>query len=132
MEGIVQISKTEGNINYEQKQRRDVFYQKSVLKNFAICTWKKVSFIIKLQSFRLGTLLNRDVNTGVFLWIWNFWGHLIWRPSASDCFCTKWVNKFLSRFLTSFNDVILSNIRTRGNTSNKIKQRNKLKTLFQI
>ena len=46
---------------------------KAVLKNFAIFTTRKhlwwSLFLIKLQTLRPGTLLKRDSNTGVFLWI---------------------------------------------------------------
>ena len=39
-------------------------------------------FLIKLQACRFATLLKRDSNTGVFLWI-------LWRTSANSCFCTS-------------------------------------------
>ena len=46
---------------------------KAVLKNFTIFTTRKhlgwSLFLIKLQTLRPATLLKRDSNTGVFLWI---------------------------------------------------------------
>ena len=46
---------------------------KAVLKHLAIFTTRKhlwwSLFLIKLQTLRPGTLLKRDSNTGVFLWI---------------------------------------------------------------
>ena len=47
-------------------------YKKAVLKNFSIFTGKylcSVLFLIKLRTFRSATLLKRDSNTSVFLWI---------------------------------------------------------------
>ena len=46
--------------------------KKSVLKNFAICTGKQLYwglFLTMLQVFRTATLLKRDFNTGMLLWI---------------------------------------------------------------
>ena len=46
--------------------------KKGVLKNFSNFTWKDPCwslFLTKLQAFTLATLLMRDSNTGVFLWI---------------------------------------------------------------
>ena len=58
-----------------QKQPLEVFCKKCVLKNFTLFTGKHLCwslFLIKLQSFSPSTLLKRDSNTGVFLWIlWN-------------------------------------------------------------
>ena len=45
--------------------------KKDVLKNFANFTGEHlccILFLIKLQAFRLATLLKRDSNTSVFLW----------------------------------------------------------------
>ena len=44
----------------------------SVIKNFAIFTGKRLCwslFLIKLQAFRSATLIRKDSNTDVFLWI---------------------------------------------------------------
>ena len=49
-----------------------MFYKKAVLDNFAIFTGKQLCwslFLIKLQAFKLATLLKRDSNTGAFLCI---------------------------------------------------------------
>ena len=40
-----------------------------------------------MQAFRHASLLKRDSNAGVFLWILQkFQDHLFWRTSANDCF----------------------------------------------
>ena len=42
---------------------------------------------IKLRSFNSATLLKRDSNTGVLLWILrNFWKRIFWRKSVNGCF----------------------------------------------
>ena len=52
--------------------------------------WKKLFSKISQysqESCRPATLLKRDSNTGVFLWIWrNFYKYLFWRTSANGCF----------------------------------------------
>ena len=52
--------------------------------------WKHLCWglvLIKLQVFRPATLLKRDYNTGVFLWIQsNFQECLFWRISTNGCF----------------------------------------------
>ena len=54
----------------------NMFLRIGVLKNFAIFTGKHLCWnllLIKSQGWRPATLLKRDSNTGVFLWIlWNF------------------------------------------------------------
>ena len=64
--------------------------KKAVLKNFAIFTGKSLClslYLIKLQAFRSATLLKRDFNTGVFLWILrNLQKHLLWRTSVNSYF----------------------------------------------
>ena len=55
-----------------QRQSPEVFCEKGVLKNFAIFTGKHLCcsfFLIKLQGWWPATLLKRDSNNGVFLWI---------------------------------------------------------------
>ena len=50
----------------------EMFYKKTVLKNFTILTGKHLYwslFVIKLQAFKPATLWKRDFNIGVFLWI---------------------------------------------------------------
>ena len=53
-----------------------MFFKIDVLKNFAIFKGKQLScslFLIKPQTSRPANLLERDSNSGVFLWIsWNF------------------------------------------------------------
>ena len=61
--------------HYLQKQPPEFFVKKGVLKNFANITGKHLCwtpFLMKLQAFRLTTLVKRTSNTGVFL---------------NDCFC---------------------------------------------
>ena len=62
-------------------------------KKFAIFTGKKpcwVSFSIKLQAFRSVTLLKRDSNTDIFLWISpNFKENLFWATFANHNL-SKW------------------------------------------
>ena len=76
------------------------YIKKAVLKNFAIFTWKHVCwslFLIKLPDFRPATSLERDSNTGVFLWILqNFQEHLFWKTSTCGCFYK------LQKFLQSY------------------------------
>ena len=63
-------------VNKRKKNKRtEVFYKKVGLKNFAIFIGKHLCwslFSIKLQTFRSATLLKVDSNTGVFLWILEF------------------------------------------------------------
>ena len=63
---------------------------KIVPKNFALFKRKYLSwnlFLIKLQGWRPVTLLKRDYNSNVFIWILrNFQEHLFWRTSANGCF----------------------------------------------
>ena len=63
---------------------------KAVLKNFVIFIEKHLCwslFLPKLQALRPATLLEKDSNTGVFLWIkGKFKEHLIWRTSANSYF----------------------------------------------
>ena len=49
-----------------------IIFKTGTLKNFAIFTGKQLCwslFLIKLRPWRPATLLKRDSNTGVFLWI---------------------------------------------------------------
>ena len=80
-----------------------------VLKNFAIFAGKHLCrsvFLIKLQAFKSTTLLKRDSNTGVFLWILrNFQEHLFYKTSANDFFwmesCSRFFHKRNSQWTTS-------------------------------
>ena len=52
--------------------RSPIFFKIDVFKNFAIFAGEHLCwglFVIKLQSWRPATLLKRDSNTSVFLWI---------------------------------------------------------------
>ena len=55
---------------YVQKQPPEVFCEKSVIKNSANFTGKRLNwslFLVTLLSFKPATLLKRDSNTSVFL-----------------------------------------------------------------
>ena len=55
-----------------KKQLPKVFYKKAVPKNFAIFIGKNLSqslFLMNLQAYKPAAFLQRDSNTGVFLWI---------------------------------------------------------------
>ena len=55
-----------------RNSRSQVFFRIGVLKNFAIFTGRHLCwslFLMKSQAFRPASLLNRDFNIGVFLWI---------------------------------------------------------------
>ena len=76
--------------------RRRCSIKKAVLKNFAIFIRKSLCwrlFLIYLQAYKAATLLQRDSNTGVFLWILQnfqniyFKGHL-W-TNASELYWFK-------------------------------------------
>ena len=73
---------------WNQKQPLEVFYEKAVLKNFAIFTGKHLCwslFLIKLQTFRPDS--KKDSNTDIFLWMLrNVEKHLFWRTSGDGCF----------------------------------------------
>ena len=66
--------------------------KKAALKKLAILIGKHLRwslFLIDLQAYKPTTLLQRDSNTGVFLWIlWKFYKHLFQRTSVNDCFWT--------------------------------------------
>ena len=70
--------------------------EKVVLKEFATFTGKDLrrsNVLIKLKVFRPATLLQRDSNTGIFLWILrNFTEHLFRRTSATRSFCRQFYN----------------------------------------
>ena len=55
-----------------KKQPPEVVHKKTVLQNFSIFTRKYLRwslFLIKMRAYRSVTLLKRDSNTVVFLWI---------------------------------------------------------------
>ena len=64
------------------------------------------------------TLLKRDYNTDVFLWIlWNFYEYLFWGTSADGCFCNfEWnyyttccgIANYVGRvFFVKFNSILI-------------------------
>ena len=70
---------------YKKKEPPQVFYKKSVLKNFAKFTGKH--------------LKKRGSSTGVFLWIWrNILEHVFYRTPPGDRFCIKFNLKCLLKF----------------------------------
>ena len=67
-----------------QKQLPELFYKKTIFTGNHLC-WSPV--LMKFHAFRPATLLKRDSNRGVVLWILrNFQEHLFWRTSANGCF----------------------------------------------
>ena len=60
------------NISEKYNDQEAFYIKKTVLKNFAI-SWENncvgVSFLIKMQTFRSGTLLKRESSRGVLLTI---------------------------------------------------------------
>ena len=93
--------------------------KKDVLKRFANFTkhpcWSL--FLIKLHAFRPATLLKRDSNTGVLLWIlWNFEENLrtaasVARMSILTCvtFCiSQWVANALILSSNVFTQVVIN------------------------
>ena len=91
-----------------QERPQEVFLEKAILKTFTIFTGKNLCcslFLIKLKAFRSATLLKRDSNTAVFVWILrNFQEHLflknICEPLLLVCFATSY-NDYLN-FLISY------------------------------
>ena len=72
-------------LTYFRNSHHGYFIKKAILQNFAIFTGKHLYW--SLRSMRTATLLKRDSNTGIFLWILrNFLKHLFWRTSANYCF----------------------------------------------
>ena len=64
-----------------------VFCKNAVLKTFALFTGKQVCGILFVEALRPATLLKRDSNASIFLWVlWNFLQYLFWRISANSCF----------------------------------------------
>ena len=65
-----------------------MFFKTGVLRNFPIFTGKHLCwslFLIKLQALQTATLLKRDFNTSVFLWILrNFCEQLFYRAPTVE------------------------------------------------
>ena len=76
--------------NIFRSSHRRYSVKKGVLKNFANFKGKHLCwslFLIKLQAWRLPTLLQRSFSTDVFLLnLRNFKEQLFWRASANGCF----------------------------------------------
>ena len=75
-----------------------MFFKIGVLKNFAILTPKHLCwslFLIKLHAFRPATLLKRDSNKDVFLWILQNFKNS-YRPSYFKIFYWAWKETFLA------------------------------------
>ena len=92
-----------------ENQRIDVFYKKAGLKHFAIFTGKHLYwslFLIQLQTFRSATLLKRDSNTGVFLWILKFFKdrslRLYQKETPTQVFFVNIVNSNFCLFKSNF------------------------------
>ena len=74
-----------------------VLWKKDVLKNIVIFIGKHLFwslFLIKLQAFKPATLIKRNSNTGVFLWIFQtLKEQLFWRTPSVAAPVISWVNK---------------------------------------
>ena len=83
------ISVWQGPKNRSSRSR--LFFKTGVLPNFANFTGKQLCrslFLIKLQALRPATLLKRDSNTGVFLWICEIFKNTSFLQNTSGgCFC---------------------------------------------
>ena len=96
-------------IHYQQKQPPEMFFKKSVLKNFAkftgnICA--SVSFLIKFQ-VSLCNFIKKETLAQVFsreFW-WCFWEHLFYRTPQNDCFC---INPFHTIYFFLFMPLLSS------------------------
>ena len=81
-----------------------MFFRIGVLKNFTIFTGKHLHwgvFLIKLQTVSLATLLKRDSNTGVFLFLQN-------TSTRERCeICSKLTMKIPKRYISYFLVVFL-------------------------
>ena len=56
-----------------------------------------------MHASRPAILTKGGSSTGAFLWnLQNFWEHLFWRTSASDCFYTVWGDVILTQKEISF------------------------------
>ena len=82
-----------------------VFHKKKLFSNILWYSQENtcvgVSFLVKLQAFRPVTILKRDSNTDIFLWIsGNLQEHQFWRAFANGCFC-NFGKYFVRTFLRS-------------------------------
>ena len=86
-----------------ERSHSDPVWWKHSIKQFATFTFTFIGkflccsqFLIKLQLWRPVTLLKRESNTGVFLWILeHFKEDLFWRTSANDSFCRQFLKSFI-------------------------------------
>ena len=79
--------------NRHKSSHRRCSIEKAVLKKFETFSGKRLCwshFLIKLHVWGPATLLKRESNKGVFLWILgHFKEDLLWRTSANDSFCRQ-------------------------------------------
>ena len=69
---LLSDSPLDKGFNSFRSRRSDIFSEIDVLKHFAIFAWKHLCwslFLINFQALRPATLLKRDSNKAVFLWI---------------------------------------------------------------
>ena len=89
-----------------KKQLLEVFYKKSALRNLSIFTGKYLRLnliLIKLRAFRSATLLKRDSNIDVFLWILrHFRKLLVWRKSVNGYFFIHEGSKIVGKSFSTF------------------------------
>ena len=74
-----------------------------------------------MQPLRLATLLKRDCNTGIFLWILrNFQEYLLWKTSANGCFCALKSPEIFKTYSGWCLPKIYLNRQKKFNVSNKV------------
>ena len=92
-----------------------MFFNIVLLKNFAIFTGKQLCwslFLIKLQAFRLATLLKRDSNTGVFLCILRSFIYVEkYLQTAAPDYCLKRHVKIVEKYRVKFNVPVLNRLK---------------------
>ena len=95
----LQISNICHHINFQKNKMNRYSIKHLFLKTLQYSqenTCDGGSFSVKMQDFGPVTLLKRDSNTGVFLWILqNFQEHLSWKTSVNGC-----LNIFLHEGIT--------------------------------
>ena len=75
-----------------RSRRSHMFFKIGLFTNFAVFTGKHLCWsliLIKLQAWRTTTLLNRDSNTVVFLWILRNFYEQPFLQNTGGCFCTS-------------------------------------------
>ena len=86
-----------------QNFEKHLFRKTSVNDCFLFCHIESFRNCKRFELFWSTTLLKRDSNTGVFLWILrNFLKHLFWRTSVNYCFLFCFIESFRSGHFVRF------------------------------